>query len=59
MEPQRTTTTPQPCCCRLTTDTINDLCPNFTSGPDEPICEDCIASMHHVAPTFAPMIRRI
>lgn len=47
------------CCCRLKmTERLGwDSCPGYTSGPDEPICRDCVNAEHPESPRFDPVIK--
>lgn len=61
MTPERTEQREYRCCCRLREMAGNgkvrfDACPAIVSGPDEPICSDCLMYDHPELPNFDPRI---
>jgi len=45
------------CSCRLLHG--HDSCSAQTSGPDEPICQFCIAAQHPQQDDFAPIVKPV
>ena len=59
MDPTRTEASPMACCCRLKAGNGHDSCSARTSGPDEPICTNCVDSGHPESPIFDPIIKNV
>jgi hypothetical protein len=58
MDPQREQPVETMCVCRLRLPSgRHDSCSTYTSGPDEPICEECDMSGHPEAENFDPTIK--
>jgi hypothetical protein len=61
--PVRDRPTPTRCTCRLRVEwtksqtTRWDSCPGYTSGPDEPVCRECVSAGHPEAHNFDPIIK--
>lgn len=55
--PQRREPIYMTCVCRLTDGKRSDSCACTTSGPDEPVCQYCVAAGHPQDPGFAPIIK--
>lgn len=55
--PLRERTTLTVCCCRMDYQGCLDSCAVITSGPDEPICRDCVKAEHPQSEFFNPTIK--